>query len=113
MIADLSQAAPGAVRQIILQAIDNLQKGHATAGTLAVVSLAGALWSASSYVAARRASNVIYDVPEGRPIWKTAPLRIGVTLSVMVVLVISALIVVVTGGLAVMWARSWESDRSR
>ena len=101
MITNLSQAAPGAVRQIILQAINNLQKGHATAGTLAVVSLAGALWSASSYVAAfRRASNVIYDVPEGRPIWKTAPLRIGVTLSVMVMLVISALIVVVTGGLA-------------
>ena len=101
MITNLSQAAPGAVRQIILQAINNLQKGHTTAGALAVVSLAGALWSASSYVAAfRRASNVIYDVPEGRPIWKTAPLRIGVTLSVMVMLVISALIVVVTGGLA-------------
>jgi membrane protein len=68
MITNLSQAAPGAVRQIILQAINNLQKGHTTAGALAVVSLAGALWSASSYVAAfRRASNVIYDVPEGRP----------------------------------------------
>ena len=27
-----------------------------------------------------RASNVIYDVPEGRPIWKTTPIRLAVTL---------------------------------
>ena len=26
-----------------------------------------------------RASNAIYDVPEGRPIWKTLPIRLGVT----------------------------------
>jgi membrane protein len=47
-----------------------------------------------------RASNAIYDVPEGRPVWKTLPIRVGVTLVLMVLLVASALIVVVTGGLA-------------
>jgi membrane protein len=47
-----------------------------------------------------RASNAIYDVPEGRPIWKTYPIRLGVTLIVMVLLVASVLIVVVTGTLA-------------
>jgi membrane protein len=47
-----------------------------------------------------RASNAIYDVPEGRPIWKTAPLRLGITIVTMVLLVAAAVIVIVTGGLA-------------
>jgi membrane protein len=59
------------------------------------------LWLASRYVAAfMRASNAIYDVPEGRPVWKTLPIRIGVTVVVMVLLAMSAVAVVATGGLA-------------
>ena len=72
-----------------------------TAGILAVVGLAGALWSASGYIGAfMRASNAIYDVPEGRPIWKTLPIRLGVTVVVMVLLAVSAVAVVATGGVA-------------
>jgi membrane protein len=67
----------------------------------AIIGLALALWSASGYVAAfMRASNAIYDVPEGRPIWKTVPIRVGVTLVTGVLLVVSALIVVLTGEVA-------------
>jgi len=59
------------------------------------------LWLASRYVAAfMRASNAIYDVPEGRPVWKTLPIRLGVTVVVMVLLAVSAVAVVATGGLA-------------
>jgi YihY family inner membrane protein len=47
-----------------------------------------------------RASNAIYDVPEGRPVWKTLPIRIAVTVVVMVLLAVSAVAVVATGGLA-------------
>ena len=47
-----------------------------------------------------RASNAIYDVPEGRPVWKTLPIRLGVTVVLMVLMVASAVMVVVTGGLA-------------
>jgi membrane protein len=39
-------------------------------------------------------------VPEGRPIWKTLPIRIAVTAAVGVMLLVSALIVVFTGRLA-------------
>ena len=92
---------PHAVRPTILSAARRLQRGHAAASLLAIAGLAAALWSASSYTAAfMRASNAIYDVPEGRPVWKTLPIRLGVTLVLMVLLVASALIVVVTGGLA-------------
>ncbi len=53
------------------------------------------------YVAAfMRASNAIYDVPEGRPVWKTLPIRIGVTVVVGIMLAASALMVVFTGRLA-------------
>jgi membrane protein len=88
------------VRKIIEDAIDQVAQSP-TAGLVAIVGLIGAFWSASGYIGAfMRASNVIYDVPEGRPIWKTLPIRIAVTALVGVMLVASALIVVFTGGLA-------------
>jgi membrane protein len=81
--------------------VTHLQHSHAASGILGIAGILLALWAASNYVAAfMRASNVIYDVPEGRPIWKTAPIRLGVTVVTMILLVAAALIVVVTGGLA-------------
>ena len=101
VITGLTKAAPGSVRQVVLTAMVHLQHSHAAAGILAVIGIVVGLWSASGYVAGfMRASNVIYDVPEGRPLWKTVPVRLGVTLVVLVLLVASALIVVVTGTLA-------------
>ena len=101
LLANLGQVAPGSVNQILKDAIGNLQQTRGSAGVLALVGLAVALWSASGYVAAfMRASNAIYDVPEGRPIWKTLPIRLGVTVVVMVLLAASAVAVVATGGLA-------------
>jgi membrane protein len=101
LITNLTQAAPGNVRQIITNAVNNLQSGHGAAGFAAILGIVLALWSASGYIAAfMRAANVVWDVPEGRPFWKTTPVRIGVTVLIMVMLVASALIVVVTGGLA-------------
>jgi membrane protein len=101
LIDNISKLAPGPAADIFTNAIKNLQKSSGAAGVLAIVGLLGALWSASGYVAAfMRASNAIYDVPEGRPIWKTAPVRVGVTLVLVVMLSISALAVVLSGGLA-------------
>jgi membrane protein len=72
-----------------------------TAGIAAIVGIALAFWSASGYVAAfMRASNAVYDVPEGRPIWKTLPIRLGVTAAIGIMLVASAVIVIFTGDLA-------------
>jgi membrane protein len=101
LIKNLTNAAPSTVRTILQHAIHNLQRGHSAAGVLAIVGILLALWSASGYVAAfMRASNAIYDVPEGRPAWKTLPTRLGVTVVLLVLMVASAVIVVVTGGLA-------------
>jgi membrane protein len=101
LIDNLSSVAPGPAKQIFTSAIQNLQKSQGAAGVLFIVGIAGAIWSASGYVAAfMRASNAIYDVPEGRPIWKTAPVRIGVTIVLLVLVAVSAVAVAVTGGLA-------------
>jgi membrane protein len=101
LLDNLGKVAPGPAQQIFTSAIQNLQKSQGAAGILFVAGLAGAIWSASGYVAAfMRACNVIYDVEEGRPIWKTLPVRLGLTLILVVLLAVSAVAVVFTGGLA-------------
>jgi membrane protein len=101
LIDNMGQIAPDTVAPILQQGAQNLTQSQGAAGILAIVGLAGALWSASGYIAAfMRASNAIYDVPEGRPVWKTLPIRIGVTVVVGIMLAISALMVVFTGALA-------------
>ena len=101
LLDNISSIAPGPAKDIVTQAIQNLQKSQGAAGVLFFVGLAAALWSASGYVGAfMRASNDIWDVEEGRPAWKTIPLRLGVTALLLVLLSVSALAVVLTGPLA-------------
>lgn len=101
LINNVQDLAPGPARQIFVDAIHNLEKGQGTAGLLFVVGLAAALWSASGYIGAfTKAANSIWDVEEGRPVYKTIPLRLGVTLILMVLMVLSAIGIVVSGGLA-------------
>jgi membrane protein len=101
LIENLSKVAPGPAREIFTSAIKNVQSSKGTAGILFIVGLAGGLWSASAYIAGfMRASNIVWDVGEGRPIWKTIPLRLAVSLLTVVLLTVSAVAVVLTGGLA-------------
>ncbi|WP_413602990.1 YihY/virulence factor BrkB family protein [Curtobacterium sp. Curtsp57] len=65
-----------------------------------IVGVVGALWSASGYVGAfGRAMNRIYNVREGRPIWKLRPTMLGVTLFTVLLLVIG-LLALVSGPIA-------------
>jgi membrane protein len=101
LIDNLGKVAPGPAQEIFTSAIKNLQGSQGAAGVMFVVGLLGALWSASGYVAAfMRASNAIYDMPEGRPVWKTLPVRVVLTLVLLVLLAITAIGVTLTGGLA-------------
>lgn len=101
LIDNIEEAAPGPAQEIAVSAIENLQKNSGAAGVLFVVGLAVALWSASGYVAAfMRASNSIYDIGEGRPIYKTLPVRFGITVVLVVLLAVTAIAVAATGPLA-------------
>jgi membrane protein len=101
LIQNLGQITPGSVSSFLEKIIRNAQHQKGAAGILGIVGIVLALWSASGYVAAfMRASNRIYAMPEGRPIWKTAPVRLAITLFTVVCLVAGLVIVVATGSLA-------------
>jgi len=101
LIDTIGEIAPGQTQEVLVNAIRELQASRGLAGPLAVVGLLVALWSASGYIGAfMRASNAIYEMPEGRPMWKTVPLRLLVTLVVVVLLAVCAVGVIATGTLA-------------
>jgi membrane protein len=97
----VQQVTPNAqLRTLVDQVLTQVQDSG-TAGIATIVGIAVAFWSASGYVGAFMcASNSIYDVPEGRPIWKTLPIRLGVTAIIGLMLIVSVFIVVLTGDLA-------------
>ncbi|MER7111853.1 YihY/virulence factor BrkB family protein [Streptomyces sp. NPDC000229] len=98
---NLEKLAPGPARDIISNAVQQLQGNGGVGSIMAIVGLLLAIWSASGYIAAFiRTSNAVYDMPEGRPAWKVLPLRLLLTVVLMVLAVVSALIVVFTGPLA-------------
>ncbi|MFF0276955.1 YihY/virulence factor BrkB family protein [Streptomyces sp. NPDC004330] len=101
VLDNLQKLTPGSARDVISNAVQQLQDNSGVGSLVALVGLAVAVWSASGYVAAFiRTSNAVYDMPEGRPVWKVLPLRLALTITLMILAVASALIVVFTGGLA-------------
>lgn len=101
MIENVGEVAPGPAKDIAEEALSNLKGSQGAAGLALILGLAAAIWSASAYVAAfMRASNSIYGIEEGRPLWKSLPTRFLVTLVLLVLLVAAAIAVTLTGGLA-------------
>ncbi|MCX2927573.1 YihY/virulence factor BrkB family protein [Streptomyces sp. NEAU-W12] len=101
VLDNIEQLAPGAVQDVLRTAVQQMQGQSGLGSLVAIAGLLLAVWSASGYVAAFiRSANGVYDVPEGRPVWKVLPVRVGVTVVLMVMAVVSSLIVVFTGSLA-------------
>jgi membrane protein len=101
LLDNLNSLAPGPGKQIFTNAITNLQKSQGAAGILFFFGIGAAIWSASGYVGAfMRASNAIYEVEEGRPIYVKRPVQLLVTVVLLIMVAASAIAVVVTGGLA-------------
>ncbi|WP_049576312.1 YihY/virulence factor BrkB family protein [Nonomuraea sp. SBT364] len=100
VVGSLVVLAPEEVRDLIVQSVRGV-RGTGSAGLVAIVGLLVALWSASGYIAAFiRACNEIYDIQEGRPFWKLTPLRLGLTVMLMILLAAGAIAVTLTGRLA-------------
>jgi membrane protein len=97
----VTQIGPESAAETFSGPIESITSNRGAAGILFVVGLLAALWSASGYVGAfMRASNVVYETPEGRPFWKLRPLQIVVTLGMVVLLALLALSLVLTGPVA-------------
>jgi membrane protein len=101
LIDNLDSLAPGPARDILTSMLQQLERNQGGATIALIVGIVLALWSASGYIAAfMRASNAVYDIGEGRPVWKTLPTRFAITLVVVVLLAAIAIGVVFTGELA-------------
>jgi membrane protein len=97
IIADLGpSSAVETLRAPIQQLVESPSAGFAL-----VVGVAGALWSASGYIGAfGRAMNRIYEVEEGRPVWKLRPLQLLLTLVGLVAAATVAFMLAVSGPIA-------------
>src|SRR4051812_7762016 len=72
-----------------------------SAGLALVVGILGAMWSASGYIGAfSRAMNRIYEVDEGRPVWKLRPIQLLLTLVGLTLAAAVAFMLAVSGPLA-------------
>ena len=101
LLDNVKDVAPGGVYTFLQGIIDQVQGKQGAAVTAVIVGVLIALWSASGYIAAfTRAMNNVYEIDEGRPATRTIPLRLAVTVAVLVMLVISAVIVTITGPIA-------------
>ncbi len=94
----VGKVGPASAADALAGPIKSITANRSAAGLGLILGLATALWSASGYVGGfSRASNVIYETPEGRPIWKLRPLQILVTLITVILTAVVALSLVLTG----------------
>src|SRR3954465_12520237 len=101
ILDNLATLAPGPANDILSGAVKQVAGSRGGASIAFIFGIAVAIWSASGYVGAfARASNAIYEVPEGRPFWKLRPMQIIVTVIMILLLAASALAVVVPGPVA-------------
>ncbi|HKZ14285.1 MAG TPA: YihY/virulence factor BrkB family protein [Solirubrobacterales bacterium] len=94
----IGEIGPESAAETFEGPIKSITQHSGTAGVAFVLGLLAALWSASAYTGAfMRASNIIYETPEGRPFWKLRPLQVLVTLAMIVMLTLLAVSLVLTG----------------
>jgi len=94
----ITEIGPSSGAETFEGPIKSITENQSAAGFAFVFGLAAALWSASGYVGAfTRASNIIYETPEGRPFWKLRPLQIAVTLAMIIMMALLAIGLVLTG----------------
>jgi membrane protein len=96
----VTQIGPDSAAETFSGPIQSITSSSSS-GYLAVFGFLVALWAASGYVGAFiRASNVIYETPEGRPFWKLRPVQLAITLVTVVLAAVTLLALIVSGPLA-------------
>jgi len=101
LLDNLDSVAPGPARDVLTSSLESIGSGQGAAGLTFVIGLLASIWAASGYIGAfMDASNTIWDVDEGRPFWKKIPIRLAITIAMLILLAVSAALVVVTGPIA-------------
>lgn len=93
LLTTVDEVAPGSAITLIRVPLENFVKSPAV-GYALVIGVLFAIWTTSSYVSAfGRSLNRIYEIDEGRPLWKLRPTQILVGLAVI------ALVLIIVGAL--------------
>ena len=101
LLDNLGSVAPGPAKDILTNVLTSLESNQGGSLVALLIGLAAAIWSASGYIGAfMDASNNVWDAPEGRPIWKKIPVRLAITVVLLVLLTVTALAIVFTGPVA-------------
>lgn len=104
MVKKIVEMLQGILPDDMLSIVQSIVEGAAQrngAGLALIAGAALALWSASGYVGAfGRAMNRVYEIDEGRPVWKLRPTLLVVTLVLVVVAVAIVVALVLSGSLA-------------
>jgi membrane protein len=97
----VTQIGPSSAADTFSGPIQSVTQSSSTSGVIAVAGFLVAVWAASGYVGAFiRASNIVYETPEGRPFWKLRPLQLAITLVTLILAAITLLALIVSGPLA-------------
>ncbi|MEV7152638.1 YihY/virulence factor BrkB family protein [Streptomyces sp. NPDC093084] len=109
VIERIAQAAPLASRALLRGTLRQMAEQPSAAWTLIFLGGAGALWSGSSYLSVfRRALHAMHRVSSHRPVWRTAPRIICTALVLILLLLISVLVLFLTGSLATFLGRALD-----
>ena len=100
LLGIVGQIAPPETVETLRGPIEEIATSRA-AGVAFIGGVVLAIWSASGYVGAfARAMNRMYEIEEGRPFWKLKPQQLLVTIFAIVLVVVAALLLVVSGPVA-------------
>jgi membrane protein len=100
LLAILDDLGGKSIVDTVRQPLIDLSRSQ-SAGLAMVLGLLGALWSASGYVGAfGRALNRVYEIDEGRPVWKLRPVMLLLTVVLVLLAAAVLLALVLTGPVA-------------
>ena len=97
----LTKVGAGSQAETLRGPLSGVVTAKGGAGALLGLGLLATIWAASVYISAfARAANAIYGIREGRPFWRLRPLQILLTLGMVVLVVLVAMSLVLSGTLA-------------
>lgn len=101
LISNVNAVVPAESRAVIENALNDMADRQTATWLVVGFGAAGALWSASSYLAVfRRALHAMHGVEDRRPVWRTAPRNVITALVLLGLFVSSAGALMLTGELA-------------
>ncbi|MFF0777609.1 YihY/virulence factor BrkB family protein [Streptomyces sp. NPDC003720] len=110
-IAHVTHYAPGQSGAELHGVLAGVLRRHSTTWTLMAAGAVSALWSACSYLAVfRRALHGMYRIPDRRSPWRKAHRIVATALVLLALLVVSALVLMLSGPVAELLGRLLRLD---